>query len=85
MSPNPLTYTDANGRNSLGGLSHHLVAKMTNTKNGRAKLHTKLLCQMDQQLTEIKGCTKYTEPQHGEHMGYDDMSKGVVNQDGKHR
>jgi len=40
---------------------------------------------MDQQLTEIKGCTKYTEPQHGEHMGYDDMSKGVVNQDGKHR
>jgi hypothetical protein len=46
----------------LGGLYHHFVAKTTNTKNGRAKMHAKLLSQMAQQLTKLKGCTKHVEP-----------------------
>jgi hypothetical protein len=40
---------------------------------------------MDQQPIELKGCAKHVEPKHGEHTEYDDMNKGVVNQDGKHR
>ncbi len=44
MSPNPLPCTDTNRHKSPYGLSHHLVAKKTNTKNGKAKMHAKLLC-----------------------------------------
>jgi hypothetical protein len=44
MSPNFLPCIDVNGCEYLRGLSHHLMAKMTNTKNGRAKMHAKLLC-----------------------------------------
>ncbi len=40
---------------------------------------------MNQQLTTLNGCTKHAEPKHGEHMEYDDMNKGLVNQDGKHQ
>jgi hypothetical protein len=40
----------------LDGLFHHPVVKNTNTKNGRTKMHAKLLCQMDRLLTELKGC-----------------------------
>ncbi len=39
---------------------------------------------MDWQPTELKGCAKHIEPQHKEHMEYDGMNKGVVNQDGRH-
>ncbi len=47
MSPSPLPCIDANKHKSFGDLSHHPMAKKTNTKNGRAKMHVKLLCQMD--------------------------------------
>jgi len=43
-----------------------------------------LLCWMDQWPTKLKGCTKHAEPQHREHMEYDGMSRGMVNQGGKH-
>jgi hypothetical protein len=58
---------------------------MTSTKNGRAKMHAKPLCWMDQWPTKLKGCAKHVEPQHGKHMKYDGMNGGMVNQDGKHR
>jgi hypothetical protein len=61
------------------------MLEMINTKNGRAKMHAKLLCWMDQWPIELKGCTKHAEFRHKEHMEYDGMSGGVVNQDGKHR
>ena len=44
MFPNSLPYIDVNGCEYLGGLSHHPMVDMTNTKNGRAKMHAKLLC-----------------------------------------
>jgi hypothetical protein len=44
MSLRPLPCTNANGHESLSGVSHHLMVKKTNTKNGRAKMHAKLLC-----------------------------------------
>jgi hypothetical protein len=47
MSPNPIPCINANMHEFLSGLSHHLVPKKTNPKNGRAKMHAKLLCQMD--------------------------------------
>jgi hypothetical protein len=47
-------------------------------------MHAKLLCQMDQRPTKLKGCVKYVEFWHEEHMEYDVMSRGMVNQDGKH-
>jgi len=31
---------------------------------------------------ELKGCAKHVENQHKEHMEYDGMSKGMVNQGG---
>jgi hypothetical protein len=40
---------------------------------------------MDRQPTELKGCTNHVEPRHKEHMEYDGMSMGMVNQGGKHR
>jgi hypothetical protein len=80
MSPNPLPCTDINECASLGGLLHHPMAKMTNTKNGKAKIHAMLLCPMDQQPIELKGCVNHNEPQHRELMKYDGMSKGMVNQ-----
>jgi hypothetical protein len=42
-------------------------------------MHAKLLSQMAQQLTKLKGCTKHVEPWHEEHMEYDGMIRGVVN------
>ncbi len=48
-------------------------------------MHAKLLCQMDQQWIELKGCARSIEPLHRKHMEYDGMSVGVVNQDGKHQ
>jgi len=39
MFPNSLPYIDVNMCEYLGGLSHHPMAKMTNTKNGRVKVH----------------------------------------------
>jgi hypothetical protein len=84
MSLSFLPCTNANGCEYLNDLFHHLVVEMTNIKNGRAKMHAKLLRQMDQMPTELKGYTKHVKPQHGEHMEYDGMSKGMVNQDGKH-
>ncbi len=83
MFPNPLPCMNANGCEFFSSLSHHPVAKMTNTKNGRPKMHAKLLCQMNRRLTKLKGCAKHVEPWHGKHMRYDGMSGGVVNQDGK--
>jgi hypothetical protein len=44
ISPNSLPCINANGCEYLGGLSQHPMVKMTNTKNGRAKMHAKLLC-----------------------------------------
>jgi len=64
MFLNPLPCTHANGHESLGGFSHHPMAEKTNTKNGRAKMHAKLLCQMDQWPIELKGCTKHVEIRH---------------------
>jgi hypothetical protein len=61
------------------------TTKETNTKNGRAKMHAKLLCQMDRQSTKLKGCVKHVECQPGKHIEYDSMNGGMVNQDGKHR
>jgi hypothetical protein len=61
------------------------MAKMTSTKNGKLKMHAKLLCWMDQWPIELKGCAKHAEPWHGDHMECDDMSGDVVNQDGKHQ
>jgi hypothetical protein len=63
--------------------NHHHVVEMTNTKNRRAKMHAKLLCQMDQWLTELKGYAKHAKPPHGEYMEYDGMNEGMVNEDGK--
>ncbi len=62
MSPNPQPCTNANGCASCGGLSRYLMVEMTNTKNGRAKMHAKLLCWMDRQPIELKGYAKHTEP-----------------------
>ncbi len=84
MSPNSSPCIDANGCEYLGGFSHHPMAKMTNTKNGRTKMHSKLLCQMNQWLTKLKGYTKDVKPQHEEHMEYNGMSWGLVNQNGNH-
>jgi hypothetical protein len=47
-------------------------------------MHAKLLCRMDQWWTELKGCANHAKLWHEKHMKYDGMSKGVVNQDGKH-
>jgi hypothetical protein len=44
MFPNPLPCINTNGGTTLYGLFHHPMAKMTNTKNGIAKMHAKLLC-----------------------------------------
>jgi len=44
MSPNSLPCIDVNGCDYLDGLSYHPMAKTTNTNNGRAKMHAKLLC-----------------------------------------
>jgi len=44
VSPNSLPCIDANGCEYLCGLSHHPMVEMTNTKNGKAKMHAKLLC-----------------------------------------
>jgi hypothetical protein len=44
MSPNSLPRIDANGCEYHGGLSCHPMVEMTNTKNGRSKMHAKLLC-----------------------------------------
>ncbi len=46
-------------------------------------MHAKLLCQMDQWLTELKGYAKHAKPPHGEYMEYDGMNEGMVNEDGK--
>jgi len=62
MFPSPLPCINANGCASFGGLFHHPVVEMTSTKNGRAKMHAKLLCWMDQQPIELKGCIKHVEP-----------------------
>jgi hypothetical protein len=84
MSSNSLPCIDVNGCEYLGGLTHHPMAEMTNTKNGRAKMHAKLLCWMDQWPTELKGYTKHVKPRHKEHMEYNGMSWGMVNQNGNH-
>ncbi len=34
--------------------------------------------------TKSKGCAKHVEFQHRKHTEYDDMNKGMVNQNGKH-
>jgi hypothetical protein len=39
---------------------------------------------MDQQPTKLKGCVKHVELRHKEHVEYDSMSGGMVNQGGKH-
>jgi hypothetical protein len=54
MSPNPLPCTNANDSEFFGGFSQHPMMEMTNTKNGRTKMHVKLLCQMDWQPIELK-------------------------------
>ncbi len=79
MCPNSLPCIDVNGCEYLGGLSHHPMVEMTNTKNGRTKMHAKLLCQMDQWPIELKGYTKHVKPCHKEHMEYNGMNWGVVN------
>ncbi len=84
MSPNSLPFIDVNGCEYLRALCHHPMAEMTNTKNGRAKMHAKLLCQMDQWPIELKGYAKHVKPQHEEHMEYNGMSWGLVNQNGNH-
>jgi len=61
MSPSSLLCINANERVSLGDLSHHPMVEMTNTKNGRAKMHVKILCWMDQQPTKLKGCAKHVK------------------------
>jgi len=53
---------------------YHPKAKMANTKNGRAKMHAKLLCWMDWQPIKLKGCAKHAKPQHKEHMKYNGMN-----------
>jgi hypothetical protein len=47
MSPIPLPSTNANMCAYFGGLFHHSMAEMTNTKNGKAKMHAMLLNKMD--------------------------------------
>jgi hypothetical protein len=42
--PIPRHVSMQNGCEYLGGFSHHPMVEMTNTKNGRAKMHAKLLC-----------------------------------------
>jgi hypothetical protein len=83
MFPSYLSCINTNNSEYIGGLSHHPMVEMTNTKNGRTKMHAKLLCQMDQRATKLKGYIKYVNPWHINHMEYDYMSEGVVNQDGK--
>jgi hypothetical protein len=68
MFSNPLPCTDTNGCKPFGGLFHHPMVEMTNTMNGRAKMHAKQLCKMDQQLTELKECAKHVELRYKEHM-----------------
>jgi hypothetical protein len=62
MSLSPLLCTDVSGHEYHGGFSHHPMVEKINTKNGKAKIHAKLLCQMDQRPTELKGCTKHAKP-----------------------
>jgi len=47
-------------------------------------MHAMLLCQMDRRPTKLRGCTKHTKPQHEQHMEYDGMNGGMVNQGGKY-
>ncbi len=79
MCPNSLPCIDVNGCEYLGGLSHHPMVEMTNTKNGKTNMHAKLLCQMDQWPIELKGYTKHVKPCHKEHMEHNGMNWGVVN------
>jgi hypothetical protein len=39
---------------------------------------------MDQWPIELKGYAKHVKPQHEEHMEYNGMSWGLVNQNGNH-
>jgi len=39
---------------------------------------------MDQWLIELKGYAKHVKPRHEEHMEYNGMNWGVVNQNGNH-
>jgi hypothetical protein len=75
----PLPCIDANKHESLNGLSHHLVVKKTNTRNGRTKMHAKLSCQMDWWPTRLMGCVKHIKLRHKKHMNYDGMNGGVIN------
>jgi hypothetical protein len=60
------------------------MVEMMSTKNGRAKMHAKFLCWMDQRPTKLRICAKHAKPQREEHMECDGMSGDMVNQDGKH-
>jgi len=85
MFPSPLPCIDINVHKTVDGLFHHLVAEMTNTRNGRTKMHAKPLCRTNRQPTKLKGCAKHVELRHKKHMEYDGMNGGMVNQDGKHQ
>jgi hypothetical protein len=39
---------------------------------------------MDQWPTKLKGYTKHVKPRHKDHMEYNGMSWGMVNQNGNH-
>jgi len=47
-------------------------------------MHAKLLCWMDRQPIELKGCAKHTELWHKEDVEGDGMNEDMLNQDGKH-
>ncbi len=80
MFPNPLPCINTKWvRISWWPFSPPLVVEMINTNNGKVKMHAILLCLVDQRPIELRGCAKHVEPQHREHMEYDDMNRGVEN------
>jgi len=46
-------------------------------------MHAMLLCWMDQWPIKLRVWIKHVELWHGEHVEYDGMSAGVINQNGK--
>jgi hypothetical protein len=84
MFLSPLPCIDVNMHEYFGGFSHYSMVEKTNTKNGRTKMHAKMLCQMDQWPTKLKGCTKHAKPWHKKIWNMMVWTKGMVNQDEKH-
>jgi hypothetical protein len=58
MSPNSLPRIGANGCEHLGGLSHHPMAEMTNTKNEKNKNACQVVVLHGSMANQTKGIHK---------------------------